>query len=308
MTALASSIPQRPHVTTRSPRSGNLGLLGFIVVFAFPATALFTTLVVLPMIEAGWYSFFDWSGYGPLVDFVGWRNFQQVLASPVFRTALINNGLIIAVSILVQIPLGLWLATLVAQKFPTAVFFRALFFLPFVLADVAAGMIWSFIYDGNYGLVASLGAVFGFDPPFVLADRQWAMPALLLVIVWKYFGFHMMLFIAGMQGINREYYEAAEIDGASRWQRFTNITLPLLRPTIAISIFFSVLGGLQAFDVIMSLTQAGPSNSTQSMVTFMYQFGMNRMKVGFGTAIGVVLFVICVVFAFGYNRLVLKNE
>ena len=187
-------------------------------------------------------------------------------------------------------------------------FFRALFFLPFVLADVAAGIIWSFIYDGNYGLVASLGAALGFDPPFVLADRQWAIYAVLVVIVWKYFGFHMMLFIAGMQGISKEYYEAAEIDGASRWQRFFSITLPLLRPTIAISIFFSVLGALQTFDVIMPLTQGGPSNSTQTMVSFLYLFGISRMKIGFGTAVGAVLFLICVLFAFGYKRLVLKDE
>jgi raffinose/stachyose/melibiose transport system permease protein len=117
-----------------------------------------------------------------------------------------------------------------------------------------------------------------------------------------------MLFIAGMQGIGKEYYEAAEIDGATRWQRFVNITLPLLRPTIAISIFFSVLGALQTFDVIMPLTQGGPSNSTQTMVSFLYLFGISRMKIGFGTAVGVVLFVVCVIFAFGYKRLVLKDE
>jgi raffinose/stachyose/melibiose transport system permease protein len=308
MSSYASPISSSAAEATRIRRSRSLGLVGFLVVFLFPSTLLFGLLVVLPMIEAGWYSFFDWNGYGFPVDFIGWRNFEQLFASPVFRTALINNGLIIAVSIALQIPLALWLATLVAKKFPGVVFFRALFFLPFVLADIAAGMIWSFIYDGNYGLVAGIAEVLGFEAPFVLADRQWAMPAVLLVIVWKYFGFHMMLFIAGMQSISKEYYEAAEIDGASRWQRFTNITLPLLRPTIAILIFFSVLGALQAFDIIMPLTQGGPSNSTQTMVSFLYLFGVSRMKIGFGTAVGVVLFVICVFFAFGYKRLVLKDE
>lgn len=308
MSSYASPIPSSAAAARRIRRSRGLGLIGFLVVFALPSTLLFGLLVVLPMLEAGWYSFFDWNGYGFPVDFIGWRNFEQLFASPVFRTALINNGLIIAVSIAIQIPLALWLATLVAKKLPGVVFFRALFFLPFVLADIAAGIIWSFIYDGNYGLVGGVAEALGFEAPFVLADRQWAMPAVLLVIVWKYFGFHMMLFIAGMQSISKEYYEAAEIDGASRWQRFTNITLPLLRPTIAILIFFSVLGALQAFDIIMPLTQGGPSNSTQTMVSFLYLFGVSRMKIGFGTAVGVVLFVICVFFAFGYKRLVLKDE
>lgn len=308
MSDLAVTAAVRPTRKVKRERRAGLGLIGFLVVFVLPAALLFTILVIVPMGEAGWYSFFSWNGYGAPSDFVGLRNFVDLFATPVFRTALINNGLIIAISIFVQIPLALWLATLVAQSFPGVVFFRALFFLPFVLADIAAGMIWSFIYDGNYGVVAGIGAALGFEAPFLLADRQWAMTGVLVVIIWKYFGFHMMLFIAGMQGIGREFYEAAQIDGASRWQRFTHITLPLLRPTIAISIFFSVLGALQTFDVIMPLTQGGPSNSTQTMVSFMYLFGISRMKIGFGTAVGVVLFAICVVFAFGYKRLVMKDE
>src|SRR5690606_38196194 len=132
--------------------------------------------------------------------------------------------------------------------------------------------------------------------------------AVLGVIVWKYFGFHMMLFIAGLQSIDKSYYEAAEMDGATRWQRFRNITLPLLAPTIRLSVFFSVIGSLQLFDMIMPLTGGGPSNSTQTMVTFLYSFGITRMKVGFGSAVGVVLFVICVTLAFGYKRIFMRND
>ena len=108
--------------------------------------------------------------------------------------------------------------------------------------------------------------------------------------------------IAGLQAIPRDLYEAAEIDGASRWQRFLRVTLPLLRPTIALSVFFSVLGSLQLFDIVMSMTEGGPSNSTQTFVSFLYLFGLGRMNVGFGAAVGVVLFVVCTVFAFGYKR------
>jgi len=177
-----------------------------------------------------------------------------------------------------------------------------------VLADVAAGLIWRFVYDGDYGLFAAIASFFNVASPYVLADKNLAIYAVLGVIVWKYFGFHMMLFIAGLQSIDKSYYEAAEMDGATRWQRFHNITLPLLAPTIRLSVFFSVIGSLQLFDMIMPLTGGGPSNSTQTMVTFLYSYGITRMKVGFGSAIGVVLFVICITLAFGYKRIFMRND
>ena len=183
-----------------------------------------------------------------------------------------------------------------------------IFFLPYVLADIAAGLIWRFVYDGDYGIVAGFLGLFGYDSVHVLADRAYAMYAILAVIVWKYFGFHMMLFIAGLQSISRDYFEAARIDGADRWQTLRYVTLPMLAPTIRLSIFFAVLGSLQLFDLIMPLTKGGPSDSTQTLVTYLYNFGITRMQIGFGGAIGVVLFLICVVFAFTYKRTAMRHD
>ena len=129
------------------------------------------------------------------------------------------------------------------------------------------------------------------------------MYAILVVIVWKYFGFHMMLYIAGLQQIDPNLYEAAHIDGATGRQMFWGVTLPLLAPTIRLSVFFAVLGSIQLFDLIMPLTKGGPSDSTQTMVTYLYTYGVTRMRIGFGSAVGVVLFVICAAFALGYSRL-----
>jgi raffinose/stachyose/melibiose transport system permease protein len=178
-----------------------------------------------------------------------------------------------------------------------------IFFVPYILAEVAAGLIWRFVYDGEYGLVASIATTFGFAAPHVLADRDLAMYAILVVIVWKYFGFHMMIYIAGLQQIDTNLYEAAHIDGATGRQILWRVTLPLLRPTILLSVFFAVLGSIQFFDLIMPLTKGGPSDSTQTMVTYLYSYGVTRMRIGFGSAVGVVLFVICVAFAFGYGRI-----
>jgi raffinose/stachyose/melibiose transport system permease protein len=291
-----------------APSAGAHGIKPVVILFLPPALLLFTVFVVLPIGEAGWYSFFNWNGYGRPTEFIGLRNYELLLKTPVFLTALTNNLLIIGVSILVQIPLALFLANLVSNRIKGAVAFRLIFFLPYVLADVAAGLIWRFVFDGDYGLVAAGASFVGVEAPYLLAERGLAMYAILIVIVWKYFGFHMMLFIAGLQTIDKSFYEAAEVDGATPLQKFRNVTLPLLAPTIRLSVFFSVIGSLQLFDLIMPMTGGGPSNSTQTMVTFLYSFGITRMRVGFGSAIGVVLFLICVVFAFTYKRTLMRND
>jgi raffinose/stachyose/melibiose transport system permease protein len=284
------------------------GRLAIIVLFLPPALLLFTLLVALPMAEAGWYSLFRWNGYGSPSEFVGLRNFRLLLDNADFRTALFNNALIIAVSLLVQLPLALGLAVLLADRMRGTNVYRLIFFLPFVLAEIAAGLIWRFVYDGDYGLLVKLWGLFGATAPQVLAEPELAMSAILVVVVWKYFGFHMVLYIAGLQQIDRTLYEAARIDGASAWQTFTRVTVPLLGPTIRLSVFFAILGSLQLFDLIMPLTKGGPSNSTQTMVTYLYNFGVTRMQIGFGSAVGVVLFVICVTFAFGYKRILMRHD
>jgi raffinose/stachyose/melibiose transport system permease protein len=284
------------------------GRLAILLLFLPPALLLFTLLVALPMAEAGWYSVFRWNGYGSPSDFVGLRNFRLLLDNADFRTALLNNGLIIAVSLLVQLPLALGLAVLLADRARGTNVYRLIFFLPFVLAEIAAGLIWRFVYDGDYGLLVKIWGWFGAAAPQVLAEPELAMYAILVVVVWKYFGFHMVLYIAGLQQIDRTLYEAARIDGASAWQTFRRVTLPLLGPTIRLSVFFAILGSLQFFDLIMPLTKGGPSNSTQTMVTYLYNFGVTRMQIGFGSAVGVVLFVICVGFAFSYKRVLMRDD
>jgi raffinose/stachyose/melibiose transport system permease protein len=212
------------------------------------------------------------------------------------------------VSLAVQLPLALAMAVLLADKLRGAVAFRMIFFLPYILADVAAGLIWRFMFDGDYGLISKVSQALGGAPVYLLADRQWAYVAVLVVIVWKYFGFHMMLYIAGLQSIDRHLYEAAAIDGATGWQRFRYITIPGLAPMIRLSVFFSIIGSLQFFDMIVALTGGGPLDTTHTMVSYLYFFGIVRMRPGFGSAVGVVLFVLCVTVAFGYKRLFMRND
>ena len=173
---------------------------------------------------------YSWNGYGYPTQWVGWRNYQLIFRNSAFTQAIINNGLIVLVSLGVQIPLALWLATMVSTRIKGALFFRLIFFLPYVLAEVAAGMIWRFVYDGDFGLVAGVSHFLGVEAPFWLADRNVAMYAILGVIVWKYFGFHMMLFIAGLQA---ELLEAFQQDDLPRARAVNDRIYPLA------SVFYS---------------------------------------------------------------------
>jgi raffinose/stachyose/melibiose transport system permease protein len=284
------------------------GRLATIVLFLPPALLLFTLFVVLPIAEAGWYSAFNWNGFGRPTNWVGFDNYRFVFETRAFGLALRNNILIILVSLLIQLPLALTLALMLADRFRGAVALRMLFFMPYVLAEIATGLIFSFVYDGDYGLLASIYRMFGAQAPHLLASPQTSMLAILIVIVWKYFGFHMMLFIAALQGMDRNLVEAARIDGASRIQTLRYVVIPLLYPTIRLSVFFAVIGSLQLFDLVMPLTRGGPADSSNTMVSFLYNFGVTRMRVGFGSAVGVILFVICVTFAFSYKRWFMRDE
>lgn len=289
-------------------RVADVGKLSTILLFLPPALLLFTLFVVLPVGEAAWYSGFNWNGFGAPTNWIGLDNYRFVFENRAFGTAFKNNLLIIAVSLLIQLPLALSLAIILADRFRGAVALRMVFFLPYILAEIATGLIFSFVYDGDYGLLAAVYKSFGAQAPHLLASPQTAFAAILVVVVWKYFGFHMMLFIAALQTIDRSMLEAARIDGASRWQSLRYVVIPALAPTIRLSVFFAIVGSLQLFDLVMPLTRGGPSDSSHTMVSFLYTFGITRMRVGFGSAVGVILFLICVIFAFTYKRWIMRDE
>jgi len=299
--------PESPSWLSARRPAGD-GRLTVLVLFLPPALLLFTLFVVLPIGEAAWYSGFNWNGFGRPTNWIGFDNYRFVLESRAFWLALRNNGLIIVVSLLIQLPLALALALVLAERFRGVVALRMLFFLPYILAEIATGLIFSFVYDGDYGLVASVWRWFGAEAPHLLASTQTAMVAVVIVVVWKYFGFHMMLYIAALQGMDRSLIEAARIDGATRPQVLRYVVIPSLYPTIRLSVFFAIIGSLQLFDLVMPLTRGGPADSSNTLVTFLYNNGISRMRVGFGSAIGVILFLICVTFAFSYKRWFMRDE
>jgi raffinose/stachyose/melibiose transport system permease protein len=308
MTSAATGADLRVPAIPRRRRYMDRKSLIPLLIFLPPSLILFTVFVVLPMIDAATFSFFDWNGYGPITDFVGLKNYDDVLTHRNFGTAIRNSLIVVAVSLAIQLPLAMWAALALSERGVSINVLRTIFFVPFMLAEVAAGLIWKFVYDGNYGLLPIIGDTLGVDMPFILADKFWVIPAIMLVITWKYFGFHMMIFIAGLQSIPTEVVEAARLDGVKKWQIVRHIKLPMVRSAIVISVFFAITGALQLFDIIIPLTNGGPSHSSHTIVTFLYQFGILRMKLGFGGAVSVMLFIACVVVALAYRRILFRVE
>jgi raffinose/stachyose/melibiose transport system permease protein len=308
MASVATSIDIPAATVARRRRYMDRKSLLPLLLFLPPSLILFVTFVVLPMIDAATFSFFDWTGYGPITDFVGFDNYADVLTHRNFGTAIRNSLIVVAVSLAIQLPLAMWAALALSERSVNVNILRTLFFLPYMLAEIAAGLIWKFVYDGNYGLVPIIGDAIHTKLPFLLADKFWVIPAIMLVIIWKYFGFHMMIYIAGLQSIPSEVIEAARLDGVKKWQIVRHIKLPMIWSAIIISVFFSITGALQLFDVIIPLTGGGPSHSSHTIVSFLYQFGILRMKLGFGGAVSVMLFIACVIVAVVYRRVLFRAE
>jgi raffinose/stachyose/melibiose transport system permease protein len=279
-----------------------------LTILLLPALVLFALFVILPILQAFRFSFFNWNGFGTPTDFVGLKNYTSLAEQRHFATALRNTGLIVLISLFVQLPLALWLALILYRNSWVTSAVRTLFFLPYMLAEVAAGLMWNFVYDGNYGLAHHIGVALGIQAPFLLADPTLVMPAIAAVLVWKYFGFHMMIYIAALQNIPDEMIEAARLDGAKKWDVVRYVKLPMISSAIAVTAFFAITGSLQLFDLIVPLTNGGPNNASLTIVGYLYQFGITRMRIGFGGAISIVLFLICVVVAVVYQRSLRRLE
>lgn len=293
---------------SRDPRS-RLGTLGVIVVLLAPAFILYFMIVVLPVVQAGYYSFFKWKGLGPLTDFVGFQNFIRMFTHSVFHTALWNNIQVVVLSLVIQLPLAFIFALFIGRKgFPGSTLFRGIYFFPYVMAEIAIGVIWKFIYHPEFGLPTTIAQLF--EPGAQLAylgDPTTAFTAIFVVISWKYIGFHMILYIAGLQNVPRELEEAAHIDGTNTFQTTIHVVIPCMRNTIIISVFLSIIGAFNVFDVVWAMGQGGPVHSTETLVTYLYNFGFKRFAFGYGSAVAVVIFLICLVFNLFYQRYIVGD-
>jgi raffinose/stachyose/melibiose transport system permease protein len=291
-----------PHQHARSPRRTQDYLT--IIFFLLPAFILFFIFLVYPLIRSIYFSQFNWKGFGSAVDYIGLDNFKRILTDKIFMKAVLNCLLLVVLSLAIQLPLSLALAIMVGRDLPGRAFFRAIFFMPYVLSEVITAIIWLGLFnpDPQRGFINAVLILFpGVQAQAFLGNTNMVLACVFIVLTWKYFGLHMLLYLAGLQNIPKELEEAALIDGANRWQMVRNVTIPLLGGTIGTTIYLSVLGSLTQFNLIWIMTKGGPVNASESMATYMYRFGFIRFWYGYGSAVALVMLLICLVFSLIYN-------
>ncbi|EXJ52047.1 carbohydrate ABC transporter permease, partial [Microbacterium sp. MRS-1] len=282
-----------------------------IALLVGPALIMFLGFVIFPVAMAAYYGFFRWQGYGTPTDFVGLQNYVTILTDPTFLEALGHNGFIVIASIVLQGPVAVLLALLLNRRMRGQSLIRVLIFVPYVIAEVVVGT--------GFGLMLQTqGAVNGLLENWGLgalahdwiSDPAIAIWTLMAILTWKYVGFAVILFLAGLQGIPEELYEAAALDGAGYWQTHWRITLPLLAPTLRIWAFLSIIGALQLFDLVYIIwgQYVASTAGTSTMATYMVVNGRNAGNFGFGNAVAVVIFVISLVVALIYQRFVLRRD
>ena len=282
-----------------------------ITVMTGPAILVFLAFVIFPVGLAAYYGFFRWQGYGAATDFVWLNNYFLIFTDPNFQGVLAHNGIILVLSLVFQGPLAIILALLLNQKIRGRSFIRVLIFVPYVISEVIVGTGWSLMLQTTGALNGALQNLgLGAFKQDWLSDPNIAIWSLMFIISWKYVGFAVILFLAGLQGIPEELSEAAAIDGASYWQIQRRITLPLLGPTVRIWAFLSIIGSLQLFDLVYIIwgQYVAATAGTSTMATYMVGQGRNSGNYGYGNAVAVVMFVISLTIALIYQRFILRRD
>jgi len=278
--------------------------------FLAPGLLIYSVVVVYPMIYSSWLSLFRWDGVAPTKVFVGFDNYVTLLTqNDVFWIALRNNAIWLVAALLLPTSIGLGLAILLNSKFRGSHIFRSIFYFPAVLSLAVVGLIWTWIYHPDLGLLNQAliaGGLKSFTRNW-LSDPNIALYPVIIAATWNAVGLPMLLFLAGLQTIPEELHEAAKVEGAGPIQRFLYVTFPLLRETTLVVLAITAINALKAYDIIYAMTNGGPANRTQLLSTWMYFLTYNYNQVGLGTAIAVVLFSLTLIFAIPYIRFMTRK-
>ncbi len=293
----------------KQPQGANNGLL--IALFLLPGMAIFIVFLLWPISKSFDLSLYKWNGLGAMTDYIGLNNYTTLFNNSIFQTSLVHSFTLMILSLGIQLPLALGLALLVGRgELKGRRFFRGVLFIPFVFSEIISAILWLYVLKPVNGLanVVFQAVVPGFQPISWLADRNIVLIGIFAVITWKYFGFHMILYMAGLQNISKDLEDAARVDGATELSVLRFITLPLLGSTIRLTVFLSVLGSFQQFVIIQIMTLGGPVNASEVIGTYLYKYGIQRGNLGYGSAVAVVLFAITLVFSIGYQRIILRRD
>lgn len=274
------------------------------IAFLVPGTVLFCLIVIYPVVRTLQYSFTNWSGVGPLTN-VGFANYINLWADPVFISSLVHTFLIMIGTMVIQIPLGFILASLISKKLRGYKFFRTVFFIPVVLSTVVIAELWIQIYQPQYGIVNALLRAVGLASwvrPW-LGDVHTALWSVIAVVGWEFVGLYMIIFLSALQRIPATLTEAAELDGAVGWSQTRYITLPLMFDTFKLAMILLVTGSVQYFNLIYLMTNGGPANSTSVLASYMFRYAFQENQLGYASAVAGFMLVVSLVLAIGLQIL-----
>jgi ABC-type sugar transport system permease subunit len=302
-TALARTDGSAAAVEEARPRKRKQGGLTPWL-FALPAILIYVAFLVYPSLTSVFFSFTNWDGLSPTYDIVGVDNYTKMASDPVVGQAVVNNLIWTVVTIVIPVVIGLTLAMLLNGKVRGKPILRLMFYMPAVLPLISIASIWGWLYNPQYGAINEFLRVLGLGglaQPWLGQDST-ALAAVMVPAIWLRVGFPMLLYLAALQGISAEMYEAATVDGATRSQQFWHITMPSLRPAHYIVLALSLIDSFKVFDLIYAMTYGGPGTATQVMGTWMYANVFQYYQAGYGTAIAVVITVVAIAVSIPYVR------
>ncbi|NOU77158.1 ABC transporter permease subunit [Paenibacillus sp. LMG 31458] len=267
--------------------------------FLIVPVCIYTLLFFIPSLFSFYYSLTDWNTFSDDVNFVGLDNFKQMInEGRVFVKYLENTAGFALFTTLLKNVLGLLLALLLHEGLKSKNVLRTLFYLPVTISPLIIGLIFSSVFDANHGIINSVLTAIGLESWMHgwLVDIKFALASVITVETWKFVGFNMIIYLAGLQTIDKSYYEAASMDGANAWSRFWNVTLPLIMPALTINLVLNLINGFKVFDLIFVLTKGGPGNATEVLNTAVFrEFSAGRY--GLATAYGVLVFLLTTIVA-----------
>lgn len=266
---------------------------GFIALALLPALLLFLLFVIVPVFWSAYYGFFNWKGLGT-AKYIGLGNYNEILHDPIFWRALKNNLIIVASSLIGQVPIALVLAIMLLKNSFFSRLIRSAVFMPMVLSTVVVGLIWGYIYHPQFGLANKVLEIIGLESwtRAWLSDPKVNMFAISIPINWSNIGPYLVIFIAALQNISPEVNDAAKIDGATRWKKLIHVTLPMIWGTVVVTMVLCISGSLKAFDHVIVMTGGGPAQSTELLATYMYNNTFDVYRYGYGSAVSTMIMII----------------
>ncbi|GFI15273.1 sn-glycerol-3-phosphate transport system permease protein UgpA [Lachnospiraceae bacterium] len=267
--------------------------------FAFiaPAFILFTLFIIVPTVSSVYYSFTSWDGISPNVKFIGLANYREIFTSDRFGNAMKNTIILTVFISIFENAIALALALIVDNVRWGKNFFRSAFYIPVLISGIVSGFIWKIMYNYNFGTFNAVLSNLGLDgwKQDWLGNSALTLMMIGVVLIWKGAGYYMIIYLASLQSVSQDLIEAAQIDGASPWQRFRSITVPLISGAFTINFTLSLINGLKVFDQINVMTDGGPGFTSETLVYLLYKVGFNEGRQGFGTAVGIMLLFIIIV-------------